>query len=96
MSFSCTVQIGHALSAVLCPLCGFSIPLGLRSTGLLVLLSDASVRLLCFSVVALLSVYGWARCFYLVVWLLLAPVWRPGPVFTLVPLSGYLVAAVTA
>ena len=24
------------------------------------------------------------------------PVWRPGPVFTLVPPSGYLVAAVTA
>jgi len=24
------------------------------------------------------------------------PVWRPGPVFTLVPRSGYLVAAVTA
>jgi len=69
-------DLGHALSAVLCPLCGFSIPFGLRPTGLLVFLSDASA---CASFGASLSLLRsflcmvGPRCFCLVFWLLLAP-----------------------
>ena len=62
-------------------------------------------------VVVPLFVGGWASFFLSFVWLLLAPLplpidaslppavgplWRPGPVFSLVPPSGYLVAFVTA
>ena len=44
MSFSCAVQLFVMFrSAVLCPLCGFAFPVGLRPFGLLVFLSVASV-----------------------------------------------------
>ena len=68
--FACTFRVwsdlGHALSAVLCPLFDLSIPFGLCLSGLLVV----SVWCFCLCVfwclsvsVALLSVFGWAPLF---------------------------------
>ena len=69
--FACTFRVwsdlGHALSAVLCPLFDLSIPFGLCLSGLLVV----SVWCFCLCVfwclsvsVALLSVFGWAPLFH--------------------------------
>ena len=111
--FWCEFDLGFALSAVLCPLFGFSFPFGLCLSGLVVL----SVWCFCWCVCWCFSVcvallFVWLGPFVCVLFFgccrlpslpdvaslppAVGPVWRPGPVCTLVPPSGYLVASVTA
>ena len=75
-------DLGHALSAVLCPLFDFSIPFGLRLSGLLVFLSGASACAFFGASLSLLRSFlcmVGPRCFCLVFWLLSAPLPVPSP-----------------